>query len=122
MTFGTAMTVRPLAAMVALGGALLLALSCASVNWTGRPIAEVIAELGRPSAVQTLADGRKVYMWSTTRYVAVPPVLGADGQVLQPPDTIDYQSRKVFIVDPDGIVLSWRQVEQRPPLPPTPRR
>jgi hypothetical protein len=91
---------------------------CASVDWKGHRIDEVVTKLGRPASVQTKDDGRRVYTWKLERSAPLPPVYNETGDMIRPPGTIRWQGTSVFVVDEDGIVLQWRSIEQTPPPEP----
>lgn len=90
---------------------------CATVDWKGRSIDEVIQALGNPSNIKDLPDGRRVYTWVTHGSVPVAPVFGPKGEVVRPPGNLPWVKRRVFVVDPDGVVLQVRDIQPPPPTP-----
>ena len=84
---------------------VLLAVSCASLDWTGRSIDEVIGRLGQPTRIETRADGLRVFVWVTRSEIPGAPQYDSQGKMVGRSGGTYMQSTKVFVVDPEGLIL-----------------
>lgn len=101
--------------MLALGALTACLTGCATTDWTGRRIDDVIDKLGTPKDTQTLPDGRRVYTWVNYAVVPEPPVIGERGVTLQGGGGRPWVYIRRFVVDPEGVVLSWSETQEMTP-------
>ena len=75
--------------------------ACATTNWTGWKVDDVIAKLGKPTQISDLPLGRRLFEWVRVKS-ARPAFWGDSGE-------IRHEETTECIVDPDGTVISWRR-------------
>jgi len=90
---------------------------CASMttteNWAGRKIDDAIAKFGTPSRITPGVNGQQTYVWllhhsGTTIINSIDPATGLSVPRMIPHDAI---KTWMFVVAPDGTIVSWSQSE-----------
>ena len=101
--------------------AVLTVVGCASMmaneQWTGRPIQEAVAKLGRPTSVIPGDGGATTYVWIVHRSIPVQNVTyDSQGNPMYSTAYRDSVRTLTFAVDAGGTIVTWNESDTHPSM------